>query len=54
MTAFWAIALNTIRMTTRRLAALVTLALILLGSLFLYSFVEGDNTLIDDLSAANQ
>ena len=46
MTAFWAIALNTIRMATRRLAAVVTLAVILLGSLFIFSFVEGDNTLI--------
>ena len=46
MTAFWAIALNTIRMTTRRLAAVVTLTFVLLGSLFLYSFVEGDNTVI--------
>ncbi len=46
MTAFWAIALNTIRMTTRRRAAMLTLTFVLLGSLFIYSFVEGDNTLI--------
>jgi ABC-type transport system involved in multi-copper enzyme maturation permease subunit len=33
-------------MTTRRLTAVMTLTFVLLGSLFIYSFVEGDNTLI--------
>ena len=46
MTAIWAIAHNTIRMTTRRLAALVVIVTILLGSLFIFYFIEVDNTLI--------
>ena len=45
MTDLWAIAWNTVVMATRRVTTFFALSAILISSFFIFSFVEGDNTL---------